>query len=308
MMYGARLVRWLVTASVVLAAHAVPATLSVNVGNSAAPPGGSAQFSVTLTADAGEQVATVQNDITFDPQNAPVAAKANHFPDCAANPAIGKGGVFTFFLGPDFCDASRTVCDTVLAAVVSAVAPITTIPTGTVLYTCTVAVPADAVPGEYPLTVSELNVGDPQGRVFTEASARGGVFTVLPPGPTLAPTATAAMRTATPTGTPIPASTASPTATNSPTRNPTPTPSPTASRTSAPSPTPPAPTATVPACTGDCDASGVVTVNETLTLVDVALGGAPLSACPRGDANGDGKITVDEILGAIANALDGCPP
>jgi len=41
-------------------------------------------------------------------------------------------------------------------------------------------------------------------------------------------------------------------------------------------------------------------------MVNIALGSAPLSACPAGDANGDGHITIDEILTAVNNALNGC--
>lgn len=62
------------------------------------------------------------------------------------------------------------------------------------------------------------------------------------------------------------------------------------------------------ACVGDCDNDGHVTVNEILTMVDVALGNASLSACGAGDANGDSQITIDEILAAVNNALNGCGP
>jgi hypothetical protein len=50
-----------------------------------------------------------------------------------------------------------------------------------------------------------------------------------------------------------------------------------------------------------------VTVDELITMVNVALGGADVSLCPAGDVNRDGEITVDEILTAVNNALDGCP-
>lgn len=60
-------------------------------------------------------------------------------------------------------------------------------------------------------------------------------------------------------------------------------------------------------CAGDCDGSGVVTVDEVLAGVNIALGNAPLGTCPAFDANGDQRVTVDEILAAVANALNGCP-
>jgi len=49
-----------------------------------------------------------------------------------------------------------------------------------------------------------------------------------------------------------------------------------------------------------------VTIDEILTLVNIALGNADVSGCEPGDRNGDGKITIDEILAAVNNALNGC--
>ena len=65
-------------------------------------------------------------------------------------------------------------------------------------------------------------------------------------------------------------------------------------------------TASATACAGDCDNSGGVTIDEILTLVNIALGNADVSGCEPGDRNGDGKITIDEILAAVNNALNGC--
>jgi hypothetical protein len=60
-------------------------------------------------------------------------------------------------------------------------------------------------------------------------------------------------------------------------------------------------------CSGDCDGSGEVTINELITLVNIALGSLPVSACPAGDVNADGMIAINEIVAAVANALNGCP-
>ena len=60
-------------------------------------------------------------------------------------------------------------------------------------------------------------------------------------------------------------------------------------------------------CTGDCDGSGDVTVNELITMVNIALGNAQLSACPAGDADGSGDITINEIIAAVNFALGSCP-
>jgi hypothetical protein len=60
------------------------------------------------------------------------------------------------------------------------------------------------------------------------------------------------------------------------------------------------------ACVGDCSNDRSVTVDELLTMVNIALGNADISACDAGDANHDGQITIDEILTAVNNALNGC--
>jgi hypothetical protein len=59
-------------------------------------------------------------------------------------------------------------------------------------------------------------------------------------------------------------------------------------------------------CAGDCDADGAVTVDELITLVNIALGNQPLATCPSGDSDGDSEITVNEIVGAVIDALTGC--
>jgi hypothetical protein len=58
-------------------------------------------------------------------------------------------------------------------------------------------------------------------------------------------------------------------------------------------------------CVGDCTGDAHVTVDDILTMVNIALGNAETSECQRGDANEDGRITVDEILQAVNNALNG---
>ncbi|HYD48763.1 MAG TPA: VCBS repeat-containing protein, partial [Terriglobales bacterium] len=71
---------------------------------------------------------------------------------------------------------------------------------------------------------------------------------------------------------------------------------------------PPTPTPTQPPapCTGDCDGSGDVTVDEILTMVNIALGNQSVAACVAADSNQDQQVTVDEILVAVNNALGGC--
>ncbi len=63
---------------------------------------------------------------------------------------------------------------------------------------------------------------------------------------------------------------------------------------------------TPPSCVGDCGNDGQVTVDEILTMVNIALGNADVSACDSGDENDDGQMTVDEILKGVNSALNGC--
>lgn len=75
------------------------------------------------------------------------------------------------------------------------------------------------------------------------------------------------------------------------------TPAPTASPTATP---------TTGACTGDCDGSGAVTLDEVVKGVNIALGDADASVCPRFDADGNGTVSIDEVVTAVNAALNGC--
>ncbi len=59
-------------------------------------------------------------------------------------------------------------------------------------------------------------------------------------------------------------------------------------------------------CVGDCNGDGVVTIDEIVIGVDIALGVTPISQCRGLDANGDGVVTVDELLQAVGHVLNGC--
>ena len=60
-------------------------------------------------------------------------------------------------------------------------------------------------------------------------------------------------------------------------------------------------------CAGDCNNTGKVTIDDILTMVNIALGSANVSVCTPGDTNNDSHITIDEILAAVNNALTSCP-
>jgi Ca2+-binding EF-hand superfamily protein len=65
-------------------------------------------------------------------------------------------------------------------------------------------------------------------------------------------------------------------------------------------------TAAAPACTGDCNGDGHVTISELVTAVNIALGSLPAAACSAVDADGNGQVTVDELVGAVGRAEAGC--
>ena len=127
----------------------------------------------------------------------------------------------------------------------------------------------------------------------------------VPPRNTPTSTATTTnTRTATPTSVPTPIPTSTFTATSTVTPRSTPTSTATATGTRTPTPTSaPAPEV----CTGDCNGDGQVTVDEILTMANMALGRPVAIWCAAGDPNGDGRCTLDEIIAAVNNALGGCP-
>lgn len=129
-----------------------------------------------------------------------------------------------------------------------------------------------------------------------------------PPPPT--PTVTSTP-TNTPTSTLTYTLTASPTRTATPSLAPTITPTPTVTYTLTASPTPsptaiPTATAMTIACVGDCGGTRSVVVNDIITLVNIALGTAPPSACPNGIPVG-AEVDIALIIEAVNNALSSCP-
>jgi hypothetical protein len=59
-------------------------------------------------------------------------------------------------------------------------------------------------------------------------------------------------------------------------------------------------------CAGDCDASGQVTVDELIALVNIDLGSATASVCPHGIPTG-AEVNITLIITAVNNALGTCP-
>lgn len=142
----------------------------------------------------------------------------------------------------------------------------------------------------------------------SQISIADGAITVLTPTATVPPTATFTSSPVPDTATATPADTATPTAPPSVTNTPTPeiTATATPQDTATPTLVPASPTPTPSTCVGDCNGDGAVTVDELLSMVNIALGNAPVGSCLAGDGNGDGQISVDEILTAVNNGLNGC--
>jgi hypothetical protein len=66
-------------------------------------------------------------------------------------------------------------------------------------------------------------------------------------------------------------------------------------------------TAAYALCPGDCNGDGLVTVDEVIRGVNLALGSGTYRTCPPVDLNADTAVTIDELITAVKQALDGCP-
>ena len=60
-------------------------------------------------------------------------------------------------------------------------------------------------------------------------------------------------------------------------------------------------------CAGDCNGDGLVTVDELVRAVNIALGSAALDVCRASDVDADGSVGIDELVRAVNAALQGCP-
>lgn len=60
-------------------------------------------------------------------------------------------------------------------------------------------------------------------------------------------------------------------------------------------------------CVGDCDGDGMVSVDELVLGIDIALGESTVDQCVSLDPNQDDAVAVDDLVQAVNNALNGCP-
>jgi hypothetical protein len=90
------------------------------------------------------------------------------------------------------------------------------------------------------------------------------------------------------------------------------TPAPTATITATPTSTRiPTPTTTRSpggACTGNCNGDGVVSIDELITGVNIALGNAAVGTCAAFDVDGDGQVAINELIAGVNSAQNGCAP
>ncbi|HYD49655.1 MAG TPA: hypothetical protein VEB21_14965 [Terriglobales bacterium] len=49
-----------------------------------------------------------------------------------------------------------------------------------------------------------------------------------------------------------------------------------------------------------------MTVDELVSLVNIAAGMQPMDECLAADADANGEVTVEEIVAAMRRLLDGC--
>lgn len=61
-----------------------------------------------------------------------------------------------------------------------------------------------------------------------------------------------------------------------------------------------------PTCPGDCNRDGVVSIDELIRSVNVALGKNPVDTCAAADADANGSVTVEELVAIVDRSLNGC--
>ena len=218
-----------------------PPAARVVIGSADGEPGNIVQIGVTLSLiDQSAEIAGVHADFLFDPAT-PVPATANGHPHCTVGASINIG-VQTFTFVPQGCTPGSDC--TGVHALVFSLDNVTPLADGALLYTCAVAIDADAPAGTYPLVAGEMLGSDPDGGAVPLIGV-DGVVTVDEPPP--------------------------------------------------------------PACAGDCDGSGAVSINELLIGVNILIGSAAPAQCTAVDTNGDGMVAVNELIQAVNAALGSCP-
>jgi len=165
----------------------------IHVGSGSGAQGSTATFDVTL--ESGVDVAGTQNDIAFEPKTRiPLNDEGN--PDCTVNPDIRKTATSFAYLPAGCTPATDCVG---IRAIVLSLTNVTVIPNGARLYSCNVAIAADATDGMHPLACTNANASDPQGGQLETSCTNGSITVggVILPTPTTTPATGIATMTAT---------------------------------------------------------------------------------------------------------------
>jgi len=155
---------------------------SIDVGSASGPAGTDTSVAVTLRllTDPPAPIAGVMNDLSFDPHTPIAVAPNGTRPDCRLNSDIAIDAESFSFL-PQGCSAGID-CTGVHALVLARDnGPIAD---GATLYTCTVAIAADARLGSYALHGEAPRASGPFGEVLPVTTSDGAVqVTQAPPPP-----------------------------------------------------------------------------------------------------------------------------
>jgi hypothetical protein len=252
----------------------------ITIGSTIGAAGAQVTVPISLTKNGANIVTIAPLAYTFDPN-------VLTFGGCLKAPGVSSGKAVNAAMP----SAGR------ITVVVSG--DLVVLPDGDIV-DCSFTIAAGAAAGSVAVTFESAAMADDQFNDY-DATGTSGAVTVgdgtLTPTPTIEPNPS-------PTFSPERSQTPSPTSTATPTDTETPAVTATTTPTVAVVLTP---TRTPASCLGDCNGDKQVTVNELITMVNIALGTAQLPTCSAGDTNGDATITVNEIIGAVNNALNSCP-
>jgi hypothetical protein len=149
---------------------------SIDVGSASGAPGDDVSVAVSLQT-MGAMVVSTLNRIDFG-RETPVAATARGMPDCTVNPAIDKAATAFRFV-PTGCDPAFDCAS--VRVLVLAFDNLDPIPDGSLLYTCRIAIAADAPAGFYALPNAEMSVSVLGGEKPATSGSDGSVEVTLPP-------------------------------------------------------------------------------------------------------------------------------
>lgn len=147
------------------------------------PAGGTTSLEFRVTAEEGESVGGTQNSFTFDTSVFDAAEPGDDTPNCTINPAIGPGTVTDKRLADAFVDddPARVI------AFVFAQQNQVEIPDGA-LFTCTLAIAAEAPREAFAIQLFNVLVSDPDGDLLPSQAVSCEITVVEPPTPTATPT------------------------------------------------------------------------------------------------------------------------